>query len=59
MVGMISFFCIGLEPSVYLLLSLDKSLEVSCLMDECLTDNVCVSVCQVSSCVSIPYIPYM
>ena len=40
MVGMVSFFCIELAPSAYLLLSLDKSLEVSRLMDECLTDNV-------------------
>ena len=40
-VGMIGFFSVGLAPSLYILLSLDKSLEVSCLMGTCLWACAC------------------
>lgn len=40
-VGVIDFLSIGLAPSLYILLSLDKSLEVSCLMGTCLWACAC------------------
>lgn len=41
MVGVIDFLSIGLAPSLYVLLSLDKSLEVSRLMGTCLWACAC------------------